>query len=62
MSLVEGVMGEQGICAHEGCHCRVPAERAQRGETFCSDYCAKHGAHEQHTAHDCGCGHGACAA
>ncbi len=42
-------------CGHEGCRC---APREEDG--FCSDYCAKHGTHEGHVAHDCGCGHSEC--
>jgi hypothetical protein len=42
-------------CRHEGCKC---AAREEDG--YCSDYCAKHGSHEGHVAHECGCGHDNC--
>lgn len=42
-------------CGHEGCTC-VVAE----GEEFCSEYCQRHGTHEGHKAHACGCGHDGC--
>jgi hypothetical protein len=41
-------------CAHEGCQCEA------REDGYCSDYCARHGSHEGHEAHDCGCGHASC--
>ncbi|MEA2297090.1 MAG: hypothetical protein QOF77_26 [Solirubrobacteraceae bacterium] len=41
-------------CGHEGCNC------APREDGYCSDYCAKHGGHEGHQAHECGCGHSEC--
>jgi hypothetical protein len=55
-------MAEQPTCAHEGCNCEVPKERAAKGDAYCSDYCAKHSEHEEHAAHQCGCGHMPCAA
>lgn len=41
-------------CGHEGCKCTA------REDGFCSDYCHKHGTHEGHKPHACGCGHPEC--
>ena len=43
-------------CGHEGCNC----EAGENG--FCSEYCQRHGTHEGHEAHACGCGHPGCEA
>lgn len=54
-------MAEQSQCTHEGCTCSIPKDRAAKGDSFCSDYCANHGGKPGHTAHACSCGHPACA-
>jgi hypothetical protein len=41
-------------CVHEGCTCEA------REDGYCSDYCAGHGSHEGHVAHECRCGHAGC--
>ena len=45
-------------CSHEGCHCKIPADRK---DAYCSDYCKSHGAKAEHTQHACECKHGTCA-
>jgi len=45
-------------CAHEGCTCDVPTERAARGDRFCSDYCQLHAVDAPEGS--CGCGHPGC--
>lgn len=42
-------------CGHEGCNCKIA-----ESDTYCSEYCERHGTHEGHVAHDCGCGHPGC--
>ena len=47
-------------CNHKGCDCPVPTERANRGDAFCSDYCAKGTPSQSKLKDDCGCGHPSC--
>ena len=54
-------MAQANKCAHPGCQCSVPDDRASRGNDFCSDYCERYGSDQAHTPHQCGCGHAACA-
>lgn len=42
------------MCGHEGCTCGA------RDDGYCSEYCARHGAHEGHVPHQCACGHPEC--
>ena len=51
-------MADGRKCGHEGCLC--DADKGEREDGFCSDYCARHGAHEGHKPHACGCGHAHC--
>ena len=53
-------MASTTACAHQGCHCNVPEERAARGNQYCSDYCEQHSALPPHKAHACGCGCPSC--
>ncbi|HEU4409952.1 MAG TPA: hypothetical protein VFS43_32155 [Polyangiaceae bacterium] len=48
-------------CAHEGCTCDVPTERAARGDRYCSDYCQQHATEAPEVGRDdCGCRHPDC--
>jgi hypothetical protein len=47
-------------CAHEGCDCPVPTERANRGDPFCSEFCAERKPSQAQGRDDCGCGHPSC--
>ena len=48
-------------CAHEGCTCEVPTERASRGDRYCSDYCELHANEAPDEGRDdCGCRHPDC--
>ncbi len=42
-------------CGHDSCNCKVG-----ENETYCSEYCERHGSHEGHQPHECGCGHPGC--
>lgn len=42
-------------CAHENCNCKI-----SEADTYCSEYCQRHGGHEGHVGHECGCGHPGC--
>ncbi|MGH2718903.1 MAG: hypothetical protein ACRDJU_10020 [Actinomycetota bacterium] len=42
-------------CAHENCNCTI-----SENDTYCSEYCERHGSHEGHVGHECGCGHPGC--
>jgi hypothetical protein len=53
-------MAQSSSCAHEGCRCNVPEDRAARSNRYCSDYCEKHSAEPAHQAHQCACGHSGC--
>lgn len=44
-------------CKHDGCHCEIPASRA---DDHCSDHCAQHGGLVAHVKHECKCGHPGC--
>lgn len=54
------VMADTTVCAHAGCHCNVPQERAAKNNQYCSDYCEQHRAESGAKAHACGCGHPGC--
>ncbi|HZS38064.1 MAG TPA: metallothionein [Polyangia bacterium] len=47
-------------CAHEGCDCPVPTERANRGDKFCSEFCSQKTPSQAQGRDDCGCGHPSC--
>lgn len=47
-------------CAHEGCTCNVPNERAVQGDRYCSDYCQLHANEAPEGDLDCGCKHDGC--
>lgn len=47
-------------CAHEGCTCNVPTERAVQGDRYCSDYCQLHATEAPERGGDCGCRHPGC--
>jgi hypothetical protein len=49
-------------CAHQLCHCDVPAERLAQGAEHCSDSCAVFGASGPDNEKVCDCGHAPCAA
>jgi hypothetical protein len=53
-------MATTTTCAHPGCHCTVPPERAAKNNRYCSDYCEQHSAQAAHQEHACACGHASC--
>jgi len=53
-------MAQSSQCAHAGCKCNIPQERAAQHNPYCSDYCQQHSATAGHQAHNCACGHPAC--
>ncbi|HEY2746945.1 MAG TPA: metallothionein [Polyangia bacterium] len=47
-------------CKHEGCDCPVPTDRINRGDLYCSEFCAGTQPSQAGGGDDCGCGHASC--
>jgi len=48
-------------CKHENCDSPVPTERFNRGDEYCSEFCAGNASNQAESGRDdCGCGHPSC--